>query len=65
MHVMAIDDSGRELEVRGTALSRHWRGHGGDSLFHWSWDGLEGWGEDQSYFSRPVWETNKLRGQVR
>jgi hypothetical protein len=28
---------------------------------HWRWDGGEGWGEDQSYFSRGQWETNRRR----
>jgi hypothetical protein len=61
MEIEAIDDLGRRLEVRGTAVSRHWRGLGGDTLFNWTWDGLSGWGEDQSYFSRPVWEANRHR----
>ncbi len=59
--VEAIDDAGRTLTVSGEAASRHWRGHGGDTLFHWRWDGLDGWGEDQSYFSRAVLESNKAR----
>jgi hypothetical protein len=59
MEIEAVDEFGRRLRVDGRAVSRHWRGHGGDSLFRWSWDGLEGWGEDQSYFSRPVWEANR------
>jgi hypothetical protein len=60
--IEVVDDLGRELSVRGEAVSRHWRGHGGDSLVHWSWDGREGWGEDQSYFSRAGWEANRRRG---
>ena len=53
----AVDEFDRRLSVRGDAVSRHWRGHGGDSLVHWTWnDGVEGWGEDQSYFSRAQWE---------
>ena len=59
MQVSAIDELGRQLHVRGTAVSRHWKGHGGDSLFHWSWVGRDGWGEDQSYFSQALWEANK------
>jgi hypothetical protein len=59
----AIDEFDRRLSVRGEAVSRHWRGHGGDSLVHWRWDGgTEGWGEDQSYFSRAQWEMNRRRG---
>ena len=56
----AVDEFDRRLSVRGDAVSRHWRGHGGDSLVQWRWDdGVEGWGEDQSYFSRAQWETNR------
>ncbi len=58
----AVDEFDRRLSVRGDAVSRHWRGHGGDSLMHWRWDGgVEGWGEDQSYFSRAQWEANRRR----
>jgi hypothetical protein len=65
MCVSAIDEFGRELHVQGIAASRHWRGHGGDSLFHWNWDGFEGWGEDQSYFSRSVWEAKRSASDKR
>ncbi len=58
----AVDEFDRPLSVRGEVVSRHWRGHGGDSLVHWTWDGdTEGWGEDQSYFNRAQWETNRRR----
>ena len=30
--------------VAGEAASRHWRGNGGDTLFRWQWDGLDGLG---------------------
>jgi hypothetical protein len=60
--IEAVDEFDRRLSVRGEAVSRHWRGHGGDSLVHWRWDGgTEGWGEDQSYFSRGQWEINRQR----
>jgi hypothetical protein len=60
--IEAVDEFDRRLSVRGDAVSRHWRGHGGDSLVHWRWDGgIEGWGEDQSYFSRTQWEANRRR----
>ncbi len=60
--VEAVDEFDRRLSVRGDAVSRHWRGHGGDSLVHWRWDdGVEGFGEDQSYFSRDQWEANRRR----
>ena len=58
----AVDEFDRRLSARGDAVSRHWRGHGGDSLVHWTWDGgTEGFGEDQSYFSRDQWEANRRR----
>jgi hypothetical protein len=61
MEIDAVDEFNRRLHVRGEALSRHWKGHGGDTLFHWKWDDLDGWGEDQSYFLRNVWAANKAR----
>jgi hypothetical protein len=61
MEIEAVDDLGRTVRVRGEAVSRHWRGHGGDTLFRWNWDAVEGWGEDQSYFGRQVWEANRAR----
>jgi hypothetical protein len=57
----AVDDRGRRLAVHGDAVSRHWKGHGGDTLLRWEWDGLIGWGEDQTYLSRAVWEAYKAR----
>jgi hypothetical protein len=59
IEIEAVDDAGRELCVIGDAASRHWRGNGGDTLFRWRWDGLEGWGEDQTYCSRSIWEARK------
>jgi hypothetical protein len=57
-----VDEFDRVLSVRGEAVSRHWRGHGGDSLVHWRWDDwAEGWGEDQSYYGRDQWEANRSR----
>jgi len=61
MEIEAVDDLGRELRVHGEAVSRHWRGLGGDTLFRWNWDDVTGWGEDQSYFSRQAWEANTSR----
>ena len=58
MEIGATDDEGRELTVVGEASSRNWKGQGGDSLFRWRWNGLEGHGEDQSYFSYAVWDAN-------
>lgn len=62
--VEAVDDLDRRLTVRGEVVSRHWRGHGGDSLVHYRWDGLEGWGEDQSYGNRAQWEANRERARL-
>jgi hypothetical protein len=62
IRIEAVDDRDRRLSAHGDAVSRHWRGHGGDSLVHWRWDrGVEGWGEDQTYVSRGQWETNRRR----
>jgi hypothetical protein len=62
LEIQGVDEFDRRLTVRGDVVSRHWRGHGGDSLVHWRWDdGVEGFGEDQSYFSRQQWETNRER----
>jgi len=61
----AIDDLGRSLTVSGDAVSRNWEGHGGTTLLHWQWDATDGWGEDQSFFSRAVWDTYRRRGGVR
>lgn len=63
--ISATDDAGRTLAVRGAAASRHWKGHGGDTLMEWQWDGCSGWGEDQSYFSRAVWERYKVTRSAR
>jgi hypothetical protein len=66
LEIEAVDELDRRLTVRGEVMSRHWRGHGGDSLVCWRWDdGIEGFGEDQSYFSRAQWETNRRRAERR
>jgi hypothetical protein len=62
IRIEAKDDRNRRLTAEGDAVSRHWRGHGGDSLVHWRWDaGTQGWGEDQSYVNRRQWEANRRR----
>jgi hypothetical protein len=63
IEIEAFDDRYRRLEVQGSALSRHWRGHGGDTLVHWTWDGVQGWGEDQTYLSRALWNTYRARAR--
>jgi hypothetical protein len=65
LEIEAVDDRDRRLWVQGEVVSRHWRGHGGDSLVHWRWDDCEGFGEDQSYFSRAQWEANRERSTQR
>jgi hypothetical protein len=39
-----IDTLGRRLEVEGEQVSNHGTATG---LFHWRWNGVEGWGENQ------------------
>jgi hypothetical protein len=56
IEVDAVDDAGRTLHAVGEAVSRHWQGRGGDTLLRWCWDNAEGWGEDQSRYSRVTWE---------
>ncbi len=64
IEIDAVDEFDRRLSVHGDVLSRHWRGHGGDSLVRWRWDGgVSGWGEDQSYFSGAQWKVNRDRAR--
>jgi len=69
LEIRATDEFGRTLEVGGNVVSRHWRGHGSDSLVHWEWEPagghVEGWGEDQSYFTRDLWEEKRRRARSR
>lgn len=55
IRVEAVDDAGRSFVATGEALSRHWKGHGGDTLMQWRWDDVTGFGEDQSYFAKGTW----------
>jgi hypothetical protein len=56
IHVDAVDELGRELAADGELIARHGdSGPSGTGLFHWTWNGNEGWGEDQSYCSERVW----------
>jgi hypothetical protein len=57
--VDAVDETGRALHVVGEAVSRHWRGNGGDSLVRWDLDGAEAWGEDQTYLSKAALEARR------
>jgi hypothetical protein len=64
IQIDAVDDTGRKLAVSGDAVSRHWRGNGGDTLLRWRWDDVEGFGEDQSYFSRAIWDGLRARASA-
>jgi hypothetical protein len=62
IEIDAVDDAGRALHAVGEAVSRYWRGRGGDTLMRWRWDGVdEAWGEDQSYFSKTTWTALRQR----
>jgi len=54
----AVDEHGRELRATGELVSRHGADpvSSGTGLFLWEWDGLTGWGEDQTYAPQPVLE---------
>ncbi len=54
----ATDEIGRDLHAEGELVSRHGEsGPSGAGLFHWRWDGAEGWGEDQSYAPEEIWRS--------
>jgi hypothetical protein len=61
IEIEATDDAGRSFAAIGEPLSRHWKGHGGDTLMRWTWNGAVGFGEDQSYFSKATWRALKSR----
>lgn len=63
LEIDAVDDAGRALHATGDGVSRHWKGHGADTLMRWSWDNRMGWGEDQTYLSKATWLAR--RGQAR
>jgi hypothetical protein len=44
IEVDAVDTLGRELRAVGDQVSNHGTAEG---LFHWKWNGAEGWGENQ------------------
>jgi hypothetical protein len=52
----ATDEHGRELEATGALVARHGPPGttAGTGLFRWEWDGLVGWGEDQSFMPATV-----------
>ena len=63
IRIEAVDDAGRSFVAEGEALSRHWKGHGGDTLMRWRWDEVEGYGEDQSYFAKATWLARRDRAR--
>jgi hypothetical protein len=54
----AVDEHGRELSATGELVSRHGApgSSSGTGLYRWSWHGLAGWGEDQTYAPQEVLE---------
>ncbi|MGH9027495.1 MAG: DUF7065 domain-containing protein [Acidimicrobiia bacterium] len=62
--VDAEDDAGRSLHAEAEALTRHWRGHGGDTFLRWSWDGGGAYGEDQTYLSKATWHARRERARL-
>jgi hypothetical protein len=57
IHVEARDELGRDLVADGELVSHHGEhGPNGTGLFRWHWDGIEAWGEDQSFCSEKVWQ---------
>jgi hypothetical protein len=57
IEIEAVDELGRGLRADGSLVSRHGAAGSpsGTGLFWWSWNGVDGWGEDQSYCSDAVW----------
>jgi hypothetical protein len=51
IEVEATDEHGRGLEAQGELVARHGAPGTpvGTGLYRWRWDGLEGWGEDQTF----------------
>ena len=43
----ATDTLGRQINATGELLSHQGAKGPGNGLFHWTWDGAEGWGENQ------------------
>jgi hypothetical protein len=58
IEVEATDELGRRLQATGMLVARHGaeRTSSGTGLFRWEWDGLTGWGEDQTYAPQDILE---------
>ncbi len=54
----AVDELGRELSAAGELVARHGAAptSSGTGLFRWEWDGLSGWGEDQTFAAQDILE---------
>jgi hypothetical protein len=52
----AVDEHGRSLEAVGELVARHGAEPvtSGTGLYHWEWNGLSGWGEDQTYAPQDI-----------
>lgn len=52
----AVDEHGRELQAAGELVAHHGADPvtSGTGLFRWEWDGLAGWGEDQTYAPQDI-----------
>ncbi|HEY9556793.1 MAG TPA: hypothetical protein VIR58_08660 [Acidimicrobiales bacterium] len=58
VEVEVVDEHGRELVAAGELVSHHGADpiSSGTGLFRWEWDGLQGWGEDQTYAPQDILE---------
>ncbi len=56
IEIEATDEHGRDLEAVGELVSRHGADPvtSGTGLYRWTWDGLDGWGEDQTYAPQAI-----------
>lgn len=59
IEVEAVDEHGRVLDAAGELVSHHGADpvSSGTGLFLWEWDGLTGWGEDQTYAPQDILES--------
>ncbi len=56
IEIEAVDEHGRPLEAVGDLVSHHGADpvSSGTGLFQWEWEGLTGWGEDQTYAPQEI-----------
>jgi hypothetical protein len=64
--IRCTDEHGSPVEVHGTALSRmvipRARGITVNTLLHWRFDGVQGWGEDQDAWRYDQWSAARREG---